>query len=152
MCVLAAMLAVGCEADTGPPKLPAEPLAYSTSEVILPDCEIPRVQIRDWKTCPPDEIGRTIRTVDVCRSLIALRDWMAAMPLEAPSMESGDWSRIRAVSVCRMPEPLPVATNPQTARRTFRLLLEADVPERPRLFFVSMSEETGAMQFGVNHR
>jgi hypothetical protein len=77
---------------------------------------------------------------------------MAAVPLEAPNMEPGDWSRIRAVSICRMPEPLPVSANPQTARKTYRLLVEADVPERPRLFFVSMSEETAAMQFGANHR
>jgi hypothetical protein len=80
--------------------------------------------------------------------LTALKNWVETRPFESPFMEPGDWLRVRAVSVCIMNVQM---FEDDPARRR-RILLEADVPERPRLFFAQKEEPSGVIRFGLNHR
>jgi hypothetical protein len=151
LCLLFALL--GCESK---PNLPAPapiPLSYSTIRIAIPGCpvEIPRVR-DDLSVCPPGEIGKSIQPEDVCELLRALQEWMAENPLTPPDMEPGDWTRVRAITVCRMSEPILQGEDPTRTPRRWRLTIEADVPERPRPFFVSRSEGGNAFQFGATHR
>jgi hypothetical protein len=79
--------------------------------------------------------------------LTALKEWVETGPFQSPFMERDDWLRVRAVSVCVM----DVQMGGDPARRR-KVLLEADVPERPRLFFAQKQEPSGVVRFGLNHR
>jgi hypothetical protein len=84
--------------------------------------------------------------------LTALKGWMSKTPLEPPNMRPNDWSRVRAISACRVPESYDRREDPNAPFRHWRITIYADVPERPRLFWVSMQEETRTIQFGAVHR
>jgi hypothetical protein len=97
-------------------------------------------------------IETEINAPELCEIVNGLKRWMDTTPLEPPDMEPGDWSRVRAVTVCRMREPDLPTDAPGATPNRWRLVLEADVPERPRVFFAEKSGFTGAIRFGANHR
>lgn len=97
--------------------------------------------------CSPDQIGRTIEPAHVCAAVLALKNWMDKSPIAPPDMQPGDWSRVRALEVCDMPIPGREGEPPKA-----QLVIYADVPERPRLFFVEWRIETTTPRFGANHR
>ena len=77
----------------------------------------------------------------------ALKNWMDKTPLDPPHMEPDDWSRVRAIQVCDLPRPVDEGN-----RMHQHLMIYADVPERPRLFWVERRIDTGSFLFGANHR
>lgn len=150
------ILLVGLTSCGSGSELPAPapiPLSYSTTRITISGCplEVPPVR-DDFKLCPTEEIGRSIQPGDVCELLAALKGWMAKNPLPPPDMEPGDWTRVRAITVCRLPEPIEQGQDPNIVHKRWRLTIEADVPERPRPFFVIRSGDSGAVRFGATHR
>jgi len=150
-------LQVGCESKTELPEIAVAPalgpLHYSTRPIALPGCAIspPPVQ-DDLAVCPADEIGRSIKPSDVCLMLKALKDWMSTTPLDAPVMQPHDWSRIRSILVCRMAEARDPIEDAKAGSLHWRVTIYADVPERPRLFWVDMRDENEPFRFGAVHR
>lgn len=116
-------------------------LKYSVARVELPSCEIPLPPVRDSKVCPASEIGATIKSEYVCQMLMGLKAWLDAAPVEPRYVQPGDWARIRSVSVCRVSVYMPPPSSDKIVgggTKEFYVLLEADVPERPRLFYAQM--------------
>lgn len=112
------------------------------------DCSVAIPPVRDdLAVCPAEAIGKSIPLEKVCESLVALKGWMASNPLPSPDIEPADWSRVRAITVCLLPEPAQQGTS-----KTLQLIVEADVPERPRPFFVTWSDRTKSFKFGATHR
>ena len=77
----------------------------------------------------------------------ALKQWMDSAPLPPSDLEPGDWARAKWVEIYRAPE---AGAGPNGTRYEFQLY--ADVPGRPRLFGVKMSQTSGAMEFFVAGR
>lgn len=146
--LLIAGLHLGCNSNVELPAPAPKPLPYSTRKIAIPGCsvEIPPVQ-DDSKSCPLDAIGKSIRTEDVCLLVTALKDWMANVPLD--HMGPDDWSRIRAITVCRDNTPTQ-ASRPKT--QNYQLTVSADGPELQRPFWVTMQEDDRKMSFGRTHR
>ena len=141
-------LQAACSTKSELPEVARKPLPYNTSRLTLSECasELPPVQDDD-KNCPADEIGRSVREEDACLMLKALKGWMSRTPLAPPQMQPNDWTRIRAVLLCRTSERLSATASPR-----WRITIYADVPERPRLFWVDMLEESRVLGFGAVHR
>lgn len=141
----------GCVQAPELPPVAKDP--YSVTRIALPDCAIQAPPVRDdFDFCPIEAIGTTIRFDDVCQLLAGLKDWMSNAPLGEPWMHPGDFSKIRAISVCHLPEPRRPEEDPNAPFTRWFLRIEAYVPERPRDFFVTRSDNTRAVQFGLTHR
>lgn len=145
----ACVIAAGCQSES-PLELPAvhRPLGTTPFAVTLRGCPVPLPRVRsDNPGCPAEAIGTTIDEQRLCQMLVRLRDWIRTVPLEPELVQPGDWERVRAVSVCRMPLTMP------DGKRRFHMILAADAPERPREFFVEWWEDRPeAFRFGANHK
>jgi hypothetical protein len=134
------------------PELPVPaplPLTYSTTKITIRDCSVEIPPVRDdLALCPAEAIGTSVPTEGVCELLVALKGWMTINPLPSPDMEPGDWSRVRAITVCHFPEPIQQGQDPNTSQLT----VEADVPQRRRPFFVTRSDRTKSFRSGATHR
>jgi hypothetical protein len=91
----------GC--GSGVPRVPT-PLGFDTVQVNLPSCSTPLPPVRK-DGCSPLAIGISIEEKYVCRMLDALKARVEAAPRGWLLLRGGDWSRVRAVSVCRYQEP-----------------------------------------------
>jgi hypothetical protein len=141
-----AVLQMACNAKPDPPEVAPKPLSYSTRKIAIPGCALDIPPVRDDDdNCPLDEIGKSIRTDDVCLLLTALKSRMANLPPDAPDIRPDDWSSIRAISVCRINTP-PAASRPNTPNRQLQIV--TDGPERQRGFWVAMQEDDRKISFG----
>jgi len=127
--VATVVVGMSCNSTPELPVPPGPPLKYSTTRITIRDCSVEIPPVRDdLAGCPAEAIGQSIPPEAVCESLVALKGWMANNPLSSPNMEPGDWSRIRAITVCHSGEPY--GQEPSTSK-TFELEVDADVPQRP---------------------
>ena len=124
--VLALTTMLACESPSAlPPPAPVA-LTYSTKMVLIPACQIVIPPVRDdLSGCSPDEIGGTIRPEAVCVSLKMLKAWMQTNPLPVEDMQPGDWTRVRAITVCRTPEVRRSGEVPTTDSTRWRVTVEA---------------------------
>lgn len=142
--------AAGCDSmDVQPPEI-AKPLGYETVDVALASCATPLPPVRDNGQCGATQIGKSIDVNDVCQLLVALKDWVASGPKDAPSVRPDDWTRVRAVCVSRS---VWAPSSHEEKRFPYRssLRLEADVPNRSQRMFVQMSESR-SLEFFVSRR
>ena len=133
--------------------IPADVLGYDVVQIDWPWCEVEIPPVRaDFDVCPIEEIGREIEPERVCTLLKGLKDWMENPPEARPTqLQPGDWNHIRSIIVCRW--GLPTVHPPATARSERVIHIEADVPERPRLYWAELEEQAAPpMRFGVTHR
>lgn len=146
----ASVAACNSAPDTELPQ-PKQPGA-AVDKMISPECavDIPPIT-RQSSTCQAGETADKIKPADVCRLVTALKDWMGTTPLEPPAMQPNDWSRVRAITVCRLPYP-PASDSSDMKSANWRLWIEADVPGRPRLFWAAMAEADRKVSFGTTHR
>lgn len=151
--VVAALLvgAAGCNVPNVEPPEIAKPLGYETVDVLLPGCSTRLPPVRDNGSCGATQIGESIDVKDVCQLLVALKDWVASAPKNAPSVHSDDWTRVRAVCVSRGVWVRSPHETENLPRRSF-LRLEADVPNRSQRMFVQMSEQSRSFEYFVAPR
>jgi hypothetical protein len=145
----ACVVMIACQSEPSIELPPVHrPLGYDTVRISLTSCPVPLPPVRaDFNHCPPDSIGKTISEEKVCRMLSGLRDWINSVPLDSEQVQRGDWERVQAVTVCR--HAIKFVEDNVTRWQT---TIEADVSERPRLFFVELWDHHNEMRFGAVHR
>jgi hypothetical protein len=131
-------------------------LGYDTVRVDLPGCTTALPPLRNSR-CGASEIGKSIDVNDVCFLLTALKDWVESGPAEAPSVRGDDWPRVRAVCVSRLGWPPPIRISSKQWPRAVlaqerppassALRLEAYIPNRSRIIFVEMSEQSRRLKY-----
>ena len=137
--VLAVLSIFGCDTAPLPPIREAD--APATTRMTLQNCavQVPPIHDRDGRSS--EDILKSVKVEDLCKAVTALKNWIDNNPAEK-DLQPGDWARIRSVEIYHMPHP-----DNQT-----KLHLDADIPRRPRLVGVMMSEMTGAIDFYEVHR
>lgn len=150
--VVAGIVAVaGCDVSKVEPPEIAKPLGYETVQVQLPGCPIPLPPVRDDGSCGASEIGKSIDVKDVCRMLVALKDWVASAPKDAPSVHPDDWARIRAVCIVRAAWASSPHEPDRWPYRPF-LRLQADVPDRSQRMVVQTTKLSRNFEYYVSPR
>jgi hypothetical protein len=143
--VLVLILAASCVPDQEDLPRPGIP---GTVAVDWPWCSVRVPPIRDDSShCPFEAVGETIEPKDVCSVLTALRDWVEQTQLDSRFVQPGDYERIESIMVCR--DYLPRSPNEPEVRG---IMVYADVPERPRLFWATLDEASSELSFGATHR
>jgi hypothetical protein len=124
---------LGCDTSTEPLPEVWKPLAYETVAVDLPGCAIGLPPVRDSTECSAAAIGQTIAATDVCRLLMALKDWVESAPTSAPSVQPEHWTWVRAVCLYRsiVPHSPHASAETRLAPRPSFLTLYADVGDAP---------------------
>ena len=139
-------------ADELPP-IP-KPLGYATVHVDLPGCPDRLPPVHDVARCSPDDIGTRIDSRDVCRVLMGLKDWVEYGRTRLSSVAPSDWQFVRSSCVARgavVRSSRDVQVHPLGEQPTI-LTVYVDVPERSRVLFAQLAEQSGTIDYFISPR
>lgn len=156
--LLAAVLAVtagtGCDTSIGDRPAIARPLDYATVHVDLPGCAVPLPPVHDVPRCSPDEIGTRIDPREVCRLLVGLKDRVEHGRMTHDAIGPSDWRFVRSSCVARgavVRSSRDVQVHPLGEQPTI-LTVYVDVPERSRVLFAQLAEQSGTIDYFISPR
>lgn len=134
LALIASAVTVTAACTPGPLPPVHEPTGYDTVRVDLPNCAVQLPPVVDRTGNVAEFIAKNLDADKLCAAVTALKRWIESGAIPPPDLQPDDWKRVKSIAVSRT----GFAGSDSGGVISYRLSLEADIPNRPRLVGVAL--------------